>query len=82
MTYRFQLKYDKRFAGPATIVLKTSMTDGDGNVCITPDCFSMLDLDSAIDGLVAELQSIRADARSGFAYQPKRLYANHADPQV
>jgi len=76
-TYRFALNYDKRFAGPATIVLKNWMTDSDGMIHITPDCFGMSELDFEITRLNDELDVIRAQAAKEFAHKPKKLFRNH-----
>src|SRR4051794_35895210 len=55
------------------IILPGSFPDERGNVRLTPDCMTLDELESAINGLQDELDVLRADARRVFD-----LTAGHA----
>lgn len=70
MSYRFDLDFREAKSGPpiARIVLKSSggRTE-EGGILVTPAMnVSMAELDSAIDGLVRDLEELREQAREEF----------------
>lgn len=65
-------KKQPRGSSIARIYIRTYSSNKKGDIFITPDCFSMVELEQQIDRLKQELETIRKKANQKF---PKRSNA-------
>jgi hypothetical protein len=71
LMFRKPSKNQHKGQGIAHIYVRTYSGNSEGEIFITPDCFSMRDLEGEIDRLKKELELIKKKAQQEFAKAEK-----------